>query len=311
VGPVNVWVLRGEPLTLVDAGPATPEALDALEAGLGRLGLRVEDVELLILTHQHHDHVGQAALVRARSGCTVAAHELLARHLPALRRMQREELAYADATMRLHGVDEDRRERLLSIYRSRGGFATPVVVDLPLRDGDVLTAGGRELRVAFRPGHSPTDTVLADDAGGVAYAGDHLLSHISSNPLLHRPLDGSPDPSRRGSALLAYLDSLERTSREPYRRVLTGHGAEIEDHAALARERIGLHHDRAAQVQALLGAGEASAGGIARELWPDVDVSQTYLTLCEVLGALDLLEAGDLVTRRRGEDGVVRYARRC
>ena len=77
VGPVNCWLLRGDPLTLVDAGPNTPEALAALEAGLAGHGLRIEDVELLILTHQHSDHVGLAATIRARSGCRVAGHELL------------------------------------------------------------------------------------------------------------------------------------------------------------------------------------------------------------------------------------------
>ena len=88
VGPVNVWVLRGDPLTLVDAGPRTPEALTTLEAGVASLGLRLEDVQLLVLTHQHHDHVGQAAELRRRSGCAVAAHELLVERLPALREMQ-------------------------------------------------------------------------------------------------------------------------------------------------------------------------------------------------------------------------------
>ena len=54
VGPVNVWVLQGDPLTLVDAGPRTRDALTALEAGVASLGLRLEDVQLLVLTHQHH-----------------------------------------------------------------------------------------------------------------------------------------------------------------------------------------------------------------------------------------------------------------
>jgi len=310
VGPVNVWVLRGEPLTLVDAGPHTPEALAALEAGFAALGLRLEDVELLVLTHQHSDHVGQAALVRARSGCTVAAHELLVDRLPALREMQDEELAYADAVMRLHGVADDAREQLLAIYESRHRFAEPVEVDVALGEGDVVEAGGRRLRVSFRPGHSPTDTLLSDEDASVAYAGDHLLSHISSNPLVHRPFADDADPRRRPSALGSYLDSLERTAAEPHELLLAGHGDVIRDHAALAAERIRLHHDRAAQVRDVLAAGPATAGAIARGLWPGVDVSQTYLALCEVLGALDLLEREDAAGSVEGDDGVVVYTLR-
>jgi glyoxylase-like metal-dependent hydrolase (beta-lactamase superfamily II) len=307
---VNVWVLRGEPLTLVDAGPSTPEALETLEAGFAALGLRLEDVELLILTHQHSDHVGQAGLVRSRSGCTVAAHELLVDRLPALREMQDEELAYADALMRLHGVADDARAQLLAIYESRHRYAEPVAVDVPLAEGDVVEAGGRRLRVAFRPGHSPTDTLLADDEARVAYAGDHLLSHISSNPLVHRPFAGSDDPRDRESALGAYLGSLEQTAAEPHEVLRSGHGDVIRDHATLAAERIRLHHDRAAQVRGVLEAGPATAGAIARGLWPGVDVSQTYLALCEVLGALDLLEREDAAGSVEGDDGVVVYALR-
>src|SRR6476646_4002738 len=48
---VNIWLLRGSPLTLIDTGPRSDEALDALEAGLRREGVRLEDIELVIPTH--------------------------------------------------------------------------------------------------------------------------------------------------------------------------------------------------------------------------------------------------------------------
>src|SRR5918998_4755313 len=72
VGSVNAWLLRGDPLTLIDTGPRDDGALSALEAGLRREGLRVEDIELLLATHHHLDHVGLAATIQRRSGATVA-----------------------------------------------------------------------------------------------------------------------------------------------------------------------------------------------------------------------------------------------
>jgi hypothetical protein len=60
----------------------------------------------------------------------------------------------------------------------------------------------------------------------------------------------------------------------------------------------------------VLDAGPQSAGAIARVLWPEVDVSQTYLALCEVLGALDLLEREQAVVGVEGADGVVVFALR-
>src|SRR3954454_423829 len=70
---VSTWLLRGDPLTLVDTGPHADDALVALEAGLRRAGARLEDVELVLLTHHHLDHTGLAATIAARSGAAVAA----------------------------------------------------------------------------------------------------------------------------------------------------------------------------------------------------------------------------------------------
>src|SRR5690242_13285238 len=75
VGSVNAWLLRGDPLTLVDTGPRSELALDALERGLRLRGLAIEDVELVIGTHHHHDHVGLAATIKQRSGARIALLE--------------------------------------------------------------------------------------------------------------------------------------------------------------------------------------------------------------------------------------------
>jgi glyoxylase-like metal-dependent hydrolase (beta-lactamase superfamily II) len=309
VGPVNVWLLVGEPVTLIDAGPRTPAALAALESGLAEAGLQVEDLELVVLTHQHADHIGLAGDIRERAACAVAAHELLVDRLPALRAAQEAEDAWADAVMRLHGVEDASREALIALYGSRRAFAGPVEIDLPLRAGETIAAGGRELRVEFRPGHSPTDTLLVDDAGGTAFAGDHLIAHISSNPLVHRPLEPGHDgdPRRRGAPLLAYLESLARTAGEAHELLRTGHGEDVRGHRDLIEERLRLHRDRAEQVGSELAGEPRTAGAIARSLWPGIDASQTYLTLCEVLGALDMLEAEGRANSYE-EDGVVLFA---
>src|SRR5947209_14590282 len=75
VGSVNAWLLRGDPLTLVDTGPRSAAALDALERGLGARGVRLEDIELVIGTHHHHDHVGLAATIRRRSCARLAVRD--------------------------------------------------------------------------------------------------------------------------------------------------------------------------------------------------------------------------------------------
>src|SRR3712207_2989031 len=73
VGRVNVYLIEDEPLTLVDAGPNSGISLDELERGLAGLGHAIEELELVILTHQHIDHLGLVDIVATRSGAEVAA----------------------------------------------------------------------------------------------------------------------------------------------------------------------------------------------------------------------------------------------
>src|SRR6266545_6574741 len=78
IGSVNTWLLPGDPVTLIDTGPREERALAALEAGLRREGLHVEDIELLLATHHHLDHIGLAATIQRRSGARVAVLDRVA-----------------------------------------------------------------------------------------------------------------------------------------------------------------------------------------------------------------------------------------
>src|SRR3954453_8196397 len=107
IGSVNVWLLRGRPLTLVDTGPRDAAALAALEEGLGAQGLRVEDIELVLATPPPVDPIGLAATIQRRSGATVAVLGALADH--ALRHDERvdEDRCFSHALMRFHGVPDE------------------------------------------------------------------------------------------------------------------------------------------------------------------------------------------------------------
>ena len=133
-----------------------------------------------------------------------------------------------------------------------------------------------------RPGHSPSDTVFLDArATATLLAGDHLIQHISSNPLISRQLGGkSGEPGDgRPRALLTYMASLRETREMPVARVLPGHGDAFADHAALIDERFAMHERRARKIHGLLGERPLTAHEIAQALWGNVAVTQAFLTL--------------------------------
>jgi glyoxylase-like metal-dependent hydrolase (beta-lactamase superfamily II) len=78
VGRVNCYLIEDDPLTLVDTGPNSGKALDELEQALAAHGRRVEDLERIVITHQHIDHLGLVGILARRSGAEVCALGLLA-----------------------------------------------------------------------------------------------------------------------------------------------------------------------------------------------------------------------------------------
>src|SRR4051794_36981437 len=147
VGSVNVWLLRGDPLALVDTGPREDAALAALEDGLRRHGLRIEDIELVLATHHHIDHVGLAATIQRRSGAVVAALDRVADYAQRYGAELEHDRRFARALMSHHGVPDQvisDNERFWAYLRTR---AEDVRADVRLADGDRIRAGGRTLRI--------------------------------------------------------------------------------------------------------------------------------------------------------------------
>ena len=199
-----------------------------------------------------------------------------------------------------HGLSPDIAVALRSVSRAFRAWGSSVQVTRTLHDGGTLELRDRTLQVFHRPGHSPTDTIFWDETRGELIAADHLIKHISSNPLLSRPLDGGEE---RPQALVTYLDSLRQTRELPARIVYSGHGEPIDDHVALIDERFRLHERRAQKILGLIAEQPRTAHDIAQALWGNIAVTQAYLTLSEVLGHVDLLLNAEQV-REVDRDGV-------
>lgn len=308
VGRVNAYLIEDSPLTLIDSGPNSGKALDELEQALAARGHTIEDIELLVITHQHIDHFGLASILARRSGAEVAALGPLGPYLRDYRQAAELDDRFAEQTMLLHGIPADVVTALRAVSASFRAWGSAVEVTRPLHDGEELHLRDRTLRVLHRPGHSPSDTVFLDEARSIMLAADHLIKHISSNPLLTRPLDAASDfTGPRPKALVDYIASLKLTRAQDLSLVLPGHGEPISDHVALIEMRLRLHDRRAEKIHGLIAAQPRTAHEIAVELWGNVAVTQAYLTLSEVLGHVDLLLADERVVEQEA-DGVVRFA---
>lgn len=166
----------GEP-ALVETGPGT--SVDPVTAALDRLGLEPGELAHIVLTHIHLDHAGGVGQLAQRfPKATVWVHERGAPHLVDPSRL-------VASTARVWGERE---------MRELFGPAQPVVADRvrPLRDGDTISLGDRELAVLDTPGHASHHVALVDSRTGVVFTGDALGIHVPDLPVL-RPATPPPE----------------------------------------------------------------------------------------------------------------------
>jgi glyoxylase-like metal-dependent hydrolase (beta-lactamase superfamily II) len=302
VGRVNVYLIEDEPLTLVDAGPNSGTSLDELQAQMAEAGHRIEDLELILITHQHIDHIGLVDIVARHSGAQVAALDLLVPFVENYREAAAEDDEFAATVMLRNGIPPDVVQALQSVSLAFRAWGSRADVQRSLTEGESIELKGRTLEVGFRPGHSPTDTIFHDRERKLLIGGDHLIKHISSNPLISRPV-GSKERPR---SLVTYIESLRATREMDLDVILPGHGEPITDHRELIDQRLSMHRRRADKIRRLLEPHPLTAYEIAQSMWGNIAVTQAYLTLSEVVGHLDvLIDDGTVVEHE--DDGVERY----
>jgi glyoxylase-like metal-dependent hydrolase (beta-lactamase superfamily II) len=302
VGRVNCYLIEDDPLTLLDAGPNSATSLTSLEASLAAHGHRVEDLQRIVVTHQHIDHIGLVEILAKRSGAEVCALDRLAPWLADYKHQMEDNDSFSAAIMLRNGIPQDVVYALRAVSASFRAWGAAAHVTRPLAEGELLEFASRSWRVLHRPGHSPSDTVFFDEASGELFGGDHLLKRISSNPLISMPLDGNSE--RRPRALMSYLDSLRQTRAMELSVVFAGHGEPVDDHRALIDERFRMHERRADKLCGLIEKRPSNAYELAQEMWGNVAVTQAFLTLSEVLGHVDLLIDEGRVGEREADDVV-------
>ena len=133
---------------------------------------------------------------------------------------------------------------------------------------------------------------------------DSAWPRNESNPLIARPLDGSPGRTR---SLIDYSASLRQTREMPIDLMLSGHGDPITDHVALIDDRLRKHERRKEKIYKLIAERPRTGYELAQAIWGNVAVTQAFLTLSEVIGHTDLLvNEGRVRELKEGE--VIRYA---
>ena len=300
---INLWLLDdGDGVTVVDTGvglPPTRALWEALFAG----ELRDRPIVRVLVTHFHPDHIGNADWLARRFGVELwcpQAEWLMAQ-------LAWQGMGGNDSEKRLnhyrrHGVPEASVEA----FRGRGNHFRQLVPTVApefrsVREGDVVTIGGRAWHAFTVMGHAPEHACLYSPEANVLISGDQVLPKITTNVSVW------PDQPN-GNPLKLYLDSLGRFRPLPESTlVLPSHGLPFRGlHRRL--DYLQHHHDERLSETIDALAEPRTANDLVPVLFRrQLDAHQLGFAIGETVAHLHFLEARGQASRLVGDDGVHRF----
>ena len=305
-GPVNAYALedRDGGLLLFDCGLGSPEAEAAMAAGLRRLGRSPRDIRRVVVSHGHVDHYGGARTLLEQAGheVPVAAHP---RDIPKMAeghpRWQDMTAHYAAYFRRLGVPAETVAEAVREIA---GGYtlARPIPRVEPLDLSRPIELAHATFEPMHMPGHTPGLVCLYDREHRIFVSDDHLLEHVSPNPLIEL----GPNGEEGWHPLVAYLESVARLRDLEVDLVLPGHAVPFSGHRKVIDGLLGFYRKRQERIRARLATGAATAWELTRALFPAAPLRASFLTVSEAVANLEVLEARGEVGRDV-DGGVYRF----
>jgi glyoxylase-like metal-dependent hydrolase (beta-lactamase superfamily II) len=180
----HVYLIKGDTKNvLIDTGVAGK--FPVLKRRLTELGLHVKDVNLIILTHEHYDHIGATAFFYQTA--VIAAHRLAANKL-------------------------ELQDEFVTFSKYRDQSSKPFWVDVWLEDGSIIDLGNYEFQVIHTPGHTSGCICLYEPKAGLLFTGDTVFA------------GGTLSEIAVGGNVSDYMNSVRRLSNLKIKQIYPGHG---------------------------------------------------------------------------------------
>lgn len=305
---INAYLVKADDgWVLIDCGWNMDDVMEALQEALRDVGIGLEDIRRLVITHYHVDHYGLAGTLLRLGKMRMLMHRIDWLHVSS--RMSDRETLDRDlyGWLERNGFDmallnDEHRQAL-------DGFLRYSIVEPheQLEDGMTIDLGDRDLHVIWTPGHTAGHICLFDSNRRALVAGDHVLDPISPSVGLSRPEQGNP--------LGEFLSSLHKVSALEADLVMPAHGRPFQGLQRRVAELLKHHEDREhTMLQALTEGSLTGTQVAARCPWTrrEVHISelppfQQRMAVTETLAHLAELQARGKVQSWE-EDGRIRFA---
>ncbi|MEG0386069.1 MAG: MBL fold metallo-hydrolase [Solibacillus sp.] len=294
---INCYLYRhGSKLTLIDAGLDIPEYRLFFEAQLAAYGFRIGDIDQILLTHHHEDHIGLVNYIVQQNEIPVYAHTLALPRLYFTEEYQVQKKMFFSQLYRQYGCEEVAQQRLLKMQQTMENsehikIKTAITA---LHHHDILD----DLQVIAVPGHSPDSIMFYDQYTKWLFVGDLVMYKGTTNALIDLNEEGQLLPT-----VMQYRKSLERCLKYDVSTVFAGHQQVFSDLPEVIQKNIARIKFKLNRVTKKVKEGNETILQLASAIYGDRMKNETTLILSEIIGYTIYAEMMGEVKRAQKENG--------
>lgn len=300
---LNSYIIRDTDRSMIiDTGLNRKECLEAMMAGLHKLGIQLERTDIFI-THLHADHFGLV---------TKLARDTSQIYFSRPERELMESWEGFEAMIEYAGKNGFPRDELRSALDKHPGakYGSDWIPEMKLLDdNDSIHVGGYNFECISTPGHTLGHICLYEPNKKILIAGDHILIDITPNIQCW---------SDTQNPLKEYLSSLDKVAKLKVDLILPGHRRLIRNQNGRIAELKHHHENRLNEVLTILEKAPLNAFQVASRMtwdlkadsWDQFPVAQKWFATGEAISHLRHLEEAGKLVRNNGDEITLYSAQR-
>ncbi|MEM8890350.1 MAG: MBL fold metallo-hydrolase [Bacteroidota bacterium] len=300
---VNTYLMPGDALSLIDCGLYTEDNWHFLQAELKKHGYQISDIEQVIITHEHRDHIGMLPEIMANSGAQILAPKAIQGWFERPAEMDSKEVEFTRKLIGILGFPKEVLQKANKFFDARE-IARPIEEFSRIQyyeEGEKLHLGNSDWEILNTPGHCPTQHIFLEEGAERVFGSDMLLP-IAPMPI---PVEGKNDPEL--GALASLLNSYARVKAYDIQEVFPGHGPIFSGaNGVIDRQlaRIGMRKEECYEA---VKSGCSTPYEVNRKMYPYQQTPPDFSGLYMVLGYLELLQMEGKIQRMDEESSTLSF----
>lgn len=298
---VNCYLIPGEQLTLIDCGLHSAENWKLFQEKINTHGFKISDIEQVIITHEHRDHIGLLPEIMAHSDAIVRAPKAIEGWFARPAEMKKKQAGFSEQLFKSLGFP---KEQLAKVFQF---FEADIMVEKIeemnrfhfYQEGEKLRIGEEDWEILNTPGHCPNQFVFLQKEQKRIFGSDMLLP-IAPMPIIVEDVnnEGQPTPS-----LHDLLASFQRLLKYNIQTIYPGHGNVFVDANAMIEKQLARIEMRKEECFEVIKNGFSTPYQINRKMYPYQNMPPDFSGMFMVLGYVDLLIEEERIVKRFDDDG--------